>query len=390
MKRKCPSSSCSSSSSSSCIESPIKENDDGPEQTIRPDKKPVTKRVRAKKNLTNSTHNSATSPKSRSSIYRGVTRHRWTGRYEAHLWDKTTWNSIQNKRGRQINAGAYDNEEDAARTYDLAALKYWGPPSILNFPLDAYTKEIEEMQKMSKEEYLASLRRRSSGFSRGVSKYRGVARHHHNGRWEARIGRVCGNKYLYLGTYSTQEEAAAAYDMAAIEFRGPNAVTNFDINNYANKLTKTPPEAQVDDQEEEVQVKPETNPTPITNNVQAEDHKDDSTPKLDSIDSIMDPTEDHEHPWDLCLDIGFDILEIPDILMEGGSDEFDYKGFEDNIECIFDERFDDNEWVPDAISGGVGCKADEAVLEVKGQDELTSPSLSSLSSTTTTLVCGEI
>jgi hypothetical protein len=26
-------------------------------------------------------------------------------------------------------------------------------------------------------------------------------RHHHNGRWEARIGRVLGNKYLYLGTY---------------------------------------------------------------------------------------------------------------------------------------------------------------------------------------------
>lgn len=43
--------------------------------------------------------------------------------------------------------------------------------------------------------------RKSSGFSRGVSKYRGVARHHHNGRWEARIGRVFGNKYLYLGTY---------------------------------------------------------------------------------------------------------------------------------------------------------------------------------------------
>lgn len=27
-------------------------------------------------------------------------------------------------------------------------------------------------------------------------------RHHHNGKWEARIGRVFGNKYLYLGTYS--------------------------------------------------------------------------------------------------------------------------------------------------------------------------------------------
>lgn len=39
-----------------------------------------------------------------------------------------------------------------------------------------YAKDIEEMDKVSKEEYLASLRRQSSGFSRGISKYRGVAR----------------------------------------------------------------------------------------------------------------------------------------------------------------------------------------------------------------------
>lgn len=42
--------------------------------------------------------------------------------------------------------------------------------------VETYDKEIEEMQPLSKEEYLASLRRQSSGFSRGVSKYRGVAR----------------------------------------------------------------------------------------------------------------------------------------------------------------------------------------------------------------------
>ncbi|XP_060205297.1 AP2-like ethylene-responsive transcription factor At1g16060 [Lycium barbarum] len=176
------------------------------------------------------------SPPQRSSIYRGVTRHRWTGRYEAHLWDKNCWNESQNKKGRQVYLGAYDDEEAAAHAYDLAALKYWGQDTILNFPLSTYEKELKEMEGQSKEEYIGSLRRKSSGFSRGVSKYRGVARHHHNGRWEARIGRVFGNKYLYLGTYATQEEAATAYDMAAIEYRGLNAVTNFDLSRYIKWL----------------------------------------------------------------------------------------------------------------------------------------------------------
>lgn len=137
----------------------------------------------------------------RSSIYRGVTRHRWTGRYEAHLWDKSTWNQNQNKKGKQVYLGAYDEEEAAARAYDLAALKYWGPGTLINFPVTDYTRDLEEMQNLSREDYLASLRRKSGGFSRGISKYRSLS-----SRWDLQFSRVPGADYfnsLHYGDNAT-------------------------------------------------------------------------------------------------------------------------------------------------------------------------------------------
>ncbi|KAA3454178.1 ethylene-responsive transcription factor WRI1-like isoform X1 [Gossypium australe] len=355
-----PSSPSSSSLSSSSSES------ESPQNVVSViSEKPKGKRVRKNQNQKCISSNANTSR--RSSIYRGVTR------FEAHLWDKTSWNNIQNKKGRQ---GAYDCEEDAARTYDLAALKYWGPKTTLNFPVERYGKEIEEMNKVSKEEYLASLRRRSSGFSRGISKYRGVARHHHNGRWEARIGRVFGNKYLYLGTYSkllshTEEEAAAAYDMAALEYRGVNAVTNFDISHYVERL-KEKGILFLDPTPEQSPSSVENGPIEVEQQPQqgyeaADEHQHFQNMQMqlplcsDNATTMVgtETTDGNELAWSFCMDSGLTSFFSPEF-----PNVFDDIGFEDNIDLLFDLGNNKN-------AVGRKCLSDEASCVEVGDSSTT-------------------
>ncbi|GMH36334.1 hypothetical protein BSKO_04202 [Bryopsis sp. KO-2023] len=164
----------------------------------------------------------------RSSKYRGVTKHRRSGRWEAHIWIKDI--------GRQVYLGGYEIEEHAAEAYDVAALKCKGRRVKTNFEITRYADLLKCMDSISLEELIMAVRRQSQGFSRGTSSYRGVT-HHPSGRWESRIG-IPGSKHIYLGLYDDEKEAARQYDRALVRLRGTAAATNFALSDYREELAE--------------------------------------------------------------------------------------------------------------------------------------------------------
>lgn len=161
-----------------------------------------------------------------SSRFRGVTRHRRSGRWEAHLWVKDLAKQIylgaplslramprrlqsslsaatasghvatlahvsmetcvvlsrkivqaSQVQTAVVNVGGFESEEQAAEAYDVAVLKSKGKSGRLNFGLERYTDLLGCMDNVTLEELIMIVRRQSQAFSRGSSVFRGVTRH---------------------------------------------------------------------------------------------------------------------------------------------------------------------------------------------------------------------
>ncbi|KAG1656220.1 hypothetical protein FOA52_013785 [Chlamydomonas sp. UWO 241] len=121
----------------------------------------------------------------KSSSYRGVS------------WDQSSsaWRADLHKKC----IGRYASEEDAARAYDYAAVRLLGLQAERNFPDEVISEPPLTRRKASK----------TSRFSFGVSW------HTRSRSWQVFLRNTDTQCNEYIGRFSSEEDAARAYDCAA-------------------------------------------------------------------------------------------------------------------------------------------------------------------------------
>ncbi|KAG1654545.1 hypothetical protein FOA52_008401 [Chlamydomonas sp. UWO 241] len=140
-----------------------------------------------------------------SSRFVGVCWNKAHSSWLASLWDPQT------KRQRHI--GYFASEEDAARAYDCAAVHVLGAGTRRNFPDEAIsempvTLGVEQKQRSS-------------------SRFIGVSWNKANSSWHVRLTDPQTKRSRSVGNFTSEEDAARAYDCAVVQVRGPSAKRNF-------------------------------------------------------------------------------------------------------------------------------------------------------------------
>nr|XP_051197195.1 APETALA2-like protein 1 [Lolium perenne] len=147
--------------------------------------------------------------------FRGVYR-RNSGKYGAHIRDSKS-------KGKPYKSlGTFDTAEDAARAFDAAAVRLRGPAAATNFeqtPTSAAADEDVALHRPSSRSRVKKKTVARQLEARAV--FRGVYRTS-SGKYGAHIrdSKTKGKPYKWLGTFDTAEEAARAFDSAAVRLRG--------------------------------------------------------------------------------------------------------------------------------------------------------------------------
>lgn len=116
------------------------------------------------------------------------------------------------------------------------------PPTSVGTPLGHGSADLSPIrQSLLEKNWPSMMPKRSSGDARKMSvgmkvgsKYRGVTHHARTNRYESHIWD--GGRQIYLGGFYNEDQAALAYDLAAVKFRGEDANLNFPRGLYSQEM----------------------------------------------------------------------------------------------------------------------------------------------------------
>ena len=143
-----------------------------------------------------------------------------TSKYAGVSFDQSNkkWQAKIRVDGKQYFIGRYGNEEDAAKDYARAVLKYKGGVDRIKplKPKKIDLTGVEEQQLILKPSW-----KRGASTS---SKYLGVTFDQSKKKWRADT--YIDGKHRYIGRYDNEEDAAKDYARAVFKYRGGNGVNN--------------------------------------------------------------------------------------------------------------------------------------------------------------------